>query len=151
MRYVSNLLINDFKLMENKMDFMGYKVQRKESLTFHHFLVPKRECKKVGLGDGYIYDNGVMLGISHPYLHVTEHYDYDLFCAITSEMLDMKIKGHLDLDNLRRIHEMLEEFEYMHRNHTSKKDKPIIKPEFITERRDLSQVDEIIVDKGFRM
>ena len=53
MKLITNEMIKNFKIMKLGYDFMAYKVCRKESLSFHHLIVPKCECKKNGLGDGY--------------------------------------------------------------------------------------------------
>lgn len=131
MKQVTKLMINEFKLKELGIDFMGYKVQREESLTFHHLIVPHRDCHKHGLGEGYVRWNGAILGsIPHQYLHVIENKDYDTFCYITSEMIDMNIKGYLDIENLRNIHSLLEQFEAEHSGETTRKGKVLIKPEY---------------------
>ena len=90
-------------------DFMGYDIKRKESLSFHHLIVARRYCKQQGLGEGYLMWNGAILvqDTSHEYLHIIEHIDYDVFCALTSEMIDMNIKGKLDIENLRYIKDIL--------------------------------------------
>lgn len=125
MKQVTKLMINEFKLKELGIDFMGYKVQREESLTFHHLIVPNRE------GGPYARWNGAILGSTpHQYLHVIENKDYDTFCYITSEMIDMNIKGYLDIENLRNIHSLLEQFEAEHQGETTRKGKVLIKPEY---------------------
>ena len=51
---------------------------------------------------------------SHPYLHVIEEKDYDMFCSITSEMIDMNMRGCLSEYNLRKIDDILCQFEREH-------------------------------------
>lgn len=133
MREVTTRLINDFKIYELGFDFMTYKVDKKSSLDFHHLIVGKKNCQVVGLGDGYQYENGCILNhdTSHPYLHLIECKDYQKFCYISSEMIDMKIKKRLDLYNLKRIQEILLEFEEENRYAKTKKGKLLIKPEFL--------------------
>lgn len=119
-----------------KFDFMGYDVKRKESLSFHHLIVPHRHCKQQGLGEGYVMWNGAILvqDTSHDYLHTIETIDYDVFCALTSEMIDMNIKGHLDKDNLRYIKDILLYFEREHDHDRNKKGKLLIKREYVHNR-----------------
>ena len=120
----------------NKFDFLGYNVSRKESLSFHHLIVPHRYCKQLGLGEGYYKWNGSILvqDTSHDYLHTIEHIDYDVFCALTSEMIDMNIKGYLDIENLRYIKDILLSFEREHDHDTDKRGKLLVKREFVTNR-----------------
>ena len=117
-------------------DFMGYSVKRKESLSFHHLIVPRRHCKQQGLGEGYYKWNGAILvqDTSHDYLHTIEIIDYDVFSALTSEMIDMNIKGYLDKDNLRYIKDILLSFEREHDHDRGRKGRLLIKREYTHNR-----------------
>ena len=139
MREVTKLMVNDFKIMKLGYDFLGYKVNRKQDLSFHHLIIPRRHCKEAGLGEGYLYWNGAILrqNTSHDYLHIIEKIDPDIFYELTSEMIDENIKGRLDIDNLKRIHDLLLYFEREHDHDTSKKGKLLIKREFVTGRVNL--------------
>ena len=92
---------------------MGYMMGPEDFYSFHHLIIPS--CKK----GPYIESNGAILfgNSSHPYLHVIENIDYDMFLAITSELIDELIKGYLDKDNLLRIRDILNSFEreYLYR------------------------------------
>ena len=139
MREVTKLMIKDFKIMKLGYDFMGYKVNRTKDLSFHHLIIPHRESKAYGIGEGYLYWNGAILrqNTSHDYLHTIENIDPDIFYELTSEMIDENIKGRLDIDNLKRIHDLLLYFEREHDHDTSKKGKLLIKREFVTGRVNL--------------
>ena len=139
MKEVTKLMVNDFKIMKLGMDFMGYHVNRKQDLSYHHLIIPRRHCKEAGLGEGYLYWNGAILrqDTSHAYAHVIEKIDPDIFYELTSEMIDENIKGRLDIDNLKRIHDLLLYFEREHDHDTSKKGKLLIKREFVTGRVNL--------------
>lgn len=141
MREITKIMINDFKIMKLGYDFLGYKVNRKQDLSYHHLIIPRRHCKENGLGEGYLYWNGAILrqNTSHDYLHVIEHIDPEIFYELTSEMIDENIKGKLDIDNLKRIHGLLLYFEREHDHDTSKKGKLLIKREFVTGRIPLSK------------
>ena len=117
-------------------DFMGYDIKRKESLSFHHLIVAKRYCKQQGLGEGYLMWNGAILvqDTSHEYLHIIEHIDFDVFCALTSEMIDINIKGYLDKENLRYIKDILLSFEREHDHDRNKKGNLLIKREYTHNR-----------------
>ena len=71
---------------------------------------------------------------SHDYLHRIEMLDYDMFLAITSEMIDENIKGRLDIENLRRIRDILLCFEKEYYDVRTKKGSRVIKPEYINKR-----------------
>lgn len=136
MKEITKIMVNDFKIMKLGMDFMGYHVNRKQDLSFHHLIIQRRHCKEAGLGEGYLYWNGAILrqNTSHDYLHIIEKIDPDIFCELTSEMIDENIKGRLDIDNLKRIQDLLLYFEREHDHDTTKKGKLLIKREFVTGR-----------------
>lgn len=142
MKEITKIMINDFKIMKLGYDFLGYKVNRKQDLSYHHLIIPRRHCKEAGLGEGYLYWNGAILrqNTSHDYLHTIENIDADIFYELTSEMIDENIKGRLDIDNLKRIHDLLLYFEREHDHDTSKKGKLLIKREFVTGRVPLSKL-----------
>ena len=137
MREITKLMIKEYKLMKLGYDFMGYDITNKSNLRFYHLIVPHRNCKDMGLGEGYLEWNGAILNqnTSHDYLHLIEAKDYDMFLAITSELIDENVKGHLDIDNLRRIHDILKCFEREHSNDRSKKGKVLIKQEYMRRRK----------------
>ena len=139
MKEITKIMVNDFKIMKLGMDFMGYHVNRKQDLSYHHLIIPRRHCKEAGLGEGYLYWNGAILrqNTSHDYLHIIEKIDPEIFYELTSEMIDENIKGRLDIDNLKRIHDLLLYFEREHDHDTSKKGKLLIKREFVTGRVNL--------------
>lgn len=139
MKEITEKMIKDFKIMKLGFDFMGYRVDRKQSLSFHHLIVPHRESKDYGIGDGYLYQNGAILrqNTSHDYLHIIEAKDYDLFLAITSEMIDQNIKGYLDKQNLIYIRDCLLLFEREHCSDRNKKGKLLIKEDFMKGRINL--------------
>lgn len=110
MRRVTRLMIREYKIKELGYDFMGYALQKGDIYTFHHLMVPNRN------GGPYEKWNGSILcgKTSHPYLHVIEEKDYDMFCSITSEMIDMNMRGCLSEYNLRKIDDVLCQFEREH-------------------------------------
>lgn len=136
MKQVTKLMIKDFNIMKLGYDFMGYKVDRTKDLSFHHLIIPHRESKTYGIGEGYLYWNGAILNqdTSHEYLHLIERLDPEIFGGITSEMVDMNVKRHLDTENLRQIRSMLEYFEKEHCSDRSSKGKLLIKEKYLTER-----------------
>ena len=123
MKHVTKMMINEFKIQELGYDFMGYHLNQGDIYTFHHLIVPNRN------GGAYARWNGSILcgKSSHPYLHLIESKDYDMFCAISSEMVDQNIKGRLDPENIRYIHDILTQFEKEHCSDRSKKGNMLIK------------------------
>lgn len=136
MKNITEQMIKDFKIMKLGFDFMGYKVDKKQSLSFHHLIIPHRESKNYGIGDGYLYWNGAILrqNTSHDYLHVIERIDEEIFYLITSEMIDENIKGKIDIDNLKRIRDLLLYFEREHDHDYTKKGQLLIKREYMEGR-----------------
>ena len=125
-------MINEFKIREIGCDFMGYKLQKQDSLTFHHLIIPRRNGGKITRQNGAIIQR-----TPHDYLHLIERIDYDTFCYLTSEMIDMNIKGYLDPENLANIQEILEDFEIRYEGKTGKKGKILIKEEYKNGRIEL--------------
>lgn len=126
MREVTKLMINEFKIKHLGYDFMGYSLQKSDIYTFHHLIVPNRK------NGPYARWNGAILcgKTSHPYLHTIESKDYDRFLAITSEMIDMNIKGYLDIANIRYIDDILCSFEREYSGKHTRKGKVLIKEEY---------------------
>ena len=139
MRAITKHMIKHYKIMKLKIDFMGYEVSKINTLSFHHLIVPHRNCKTFGLGEGYVWWNGAILNqsTSHDYLHLIEVKDYDMFLAITSEMIDENVKGYLDKENLLRIRDILEQFEREHCSDRGKKGNLLIKDSYLRRVREL--------------
>lgn len=132
-------MVNEFRLKELKADMMGYKVTRSNDYSFHHLLIPKRDCRKERIpSDGYVEWNGAILSTrsAHPYLHIIERFDRSKFEYITKELKSINEKGYVDVDNLRRIYDKLLVFEQKYGGEYTRKGKKIIKDAF-KERFDL--------------
>lgn len=126
MKEITKLMIREFKIKQLGYDFMGFKLQKGDICTFHHLIIPARE------GGKQIRQNGAILfSTPHQYLHVIESKDYDMFCYITSEMIDMNIKGYLDSRNLININDLLNQFEREHCSDVTCKGKRLIKEEYL--------------------
>ena len=144
MSYVTNLMIDEYGLRKLKMDMMGYKIVKSDDYSFHHLIIPKRECKERGIeSNGYQVWNGAILNrnTGHPYLHAIENIDRDRFLRITSELIDVNMQGYIDRKNLVRIYKLLEEFEEKHSETRVHSGKLLIKREY-KERFDLND-DEL--------
>lgn len=130
---VTKKMIKLYRIKKVGLDFMGYKVDKRSNISFHHLLIPNR------FGGKRIIQNGALLmqgqyqseSNSHDYLHLIEHIDIEIFNLITSEMLDQNIKGYLDIKNLKKIRDLLEYFEHEHLNDRGKKGKLLIKQQYL--------------------
>ena len=132
MRKITKEMYKEFKIKKLGYDFMGYPEQRKDLITFHHLIIPYRHCKEQGLGEGYLRWNGAILYTTpHEYLHLIEAKDYEIFLAITSEMVDENVKGFIDQQNLRYIDDCLTYFEREYSGKTTSKGKPLIKEQYL--------------------
>lgn len=126
MKEVTKLMINEFKIKQLGYDFMGYTLQKNDIYTFHHLIIPNRN------GGPYARWNGAILcgNTAHPYLHLIESVDYDMFSYISSEMIDINIKGYIDMENIRNINDVLLQFEREHCGERNKKGRILIKEEY---------------------
>ena len=136
MREITKLMVNDFNLKKLGYDFAGFHFNRTNELSFHHLIVPHRDSKSFGIGEGYVYWNGAILvqNTSHDYLHLIESVNRPMFLAITDELVKENTQGYIDVDNIRRIHSIMEEFEDKYGDVKSKKGKLLIKREYIKNR-----------------
>ena len=120
---IVSLMVNKFNII--KVDFMGYSINKSE-LSYHHLIVPTSK------GGIKTIENGAILShnTSHPYLHLIEQTDYEIFFRITREMIKQNRLGRLDLECLKNIYAFLNEYEKKY----GKKIKPdgsrLIKVEF---------------------
>ena len=139
MREITREMVKNFQLKKKGYDFMGYTFTNPNQLSFHHLIVPRRDCKEKGLGDGYVYWNGAILrqDTSHDYLHIIERTDRDVFLAITAQMVEENLKGQVDIENLKKIRELLLYFEKHYEKETFSNGKILIKKKFISDRIEL--------------
>ena len=127
MKEITKLMISEFKIKQLGYDFMGYSLNKNDIYTAHHLIIPARYGGKLTRQN-----TAVLCGqSSHPYLHVIENKDEEIFYHITSEMIDMNIKGRLDVENLREIDDLLTYFEREHCSDRGKKGKMLIKEEYL--------------------
>ena len=123
-------MIQEFRIRQLGFDFMGYNFNKTGELSFHHLIVPHRDCQQYGLGQGYWFWNGAILvqSTSHDYLHVIERIDPEIFGYITSEMIDENTLREIKIENLKRIRSALLTFEREHCSDRTKSGAHVIKP-----------------------
>lgn len=140
MKEVTKEMIKIYNIKKLKYDFMGYTFQRTEELSFHHLIIPKRECKEKGIeANGYLFWNGAILNqdSSHDYLHLIERIDREIFLLITNLMIEENKNMKIDIETLKKIRSLLTYFEKEHENDRGNKDKILIKRRYITNRIEL--------------
>ena len=103
MKPVTREMVKMYELRKLGFDFMGYNIHNINDVSFHHLIVPKRDCKSRGFGDGYYLWNGAILvqDTSHDYLHAIESVDREMFGAITQIMIQQNLNGNLILESLK--------------------------------------------------
>ena len=125
--YTSRRMLSNYQkqltMYKLKYDFMGYEFKNSKELSFHHLIIPKKDCKDLGFGSGYLFWNGAILvqKTSHDYLHIVERIDRDRFNYITCQMIDENIANMIMYENLKKINDCLEGFEKEHCGHYNKK------------------------------
>ena len=136
MREITKEMIKLYDIKKLGYDFMGYTFRNINELSFHHLIVPHRDCKREGLGEGYLLWNGAILkqDTSHEYLHTIERIDREVFLQITKEMVDENNKRKIDIENLKRIRELLLYFEEKYKDIENKQGKKLIKQKYIAQR-----------------
>ena len=139
MKQVTHEMIEIFRINKLKYDFMGYTFKRTNELSFHHLIVPKRECKAQGLGEGYLFWNGAILkqDTSHDYLHIIERIDRKCFEKITEILVYENQMRKLDKESLIRIRELLLSFEERYKYEETKGGRRLMKSQYRKERIDL--------------
>lgn len=133
MKEITREMIKAFKLNKLGYDQMGYTFNNTKQLSYHHNVIARRN------GGKETFENGAILrqNTSHNYLHILERVDPEIFYLITSELIDENIKRRVDIENLKKIRDLLLYFEREHDRDRTKKGKLLIKREYITERIDL--------------
>ena len=123
MLHITRIMISAFNIED--VDFMGYSVD-KSTANYHHLIIPRRN------GGAKTINNGAILNkdTSHPYLHIVESKDYDMFYNITKQMMIENKLGRLDIDCFKRINEILLVFEREHSADINFLNEPLIKEEY---------------------
>ena len=138
MKPITRTMVHNFRLYKIDCDFMGYAIgNQRNDLSFHHLVVPKRDCKKLGYGDGYEYWNGAILmqSTAHDYLHQIERVDREIFDYITLAMIEENQNGKIAKEDLLKIKDLLLCFEKEHSDDELHSGKKLIKREYITKRK----------------
>lgn len=122
-------LYKEYQLESLGYDFLGYTFENKKELSTHH-IIPKHcggQTKK---------NNLCVLNrfTSHNYIHLIEDYDYKAFLKISKCLMEQVKLGKISIGEINTIYELLQEFEYKHKNTEDRNGDPIIKEEYKTKR-----------------
>ena len=130
MKEVTREMIRTFKLNKLGYDQMGYIFTNTKQLSYHHMIIANKD------GGPMTFENGAILrqNTSHDYLHRINLVDPEIFYLITSELIDENIKRRVDIENLKRIRDLLLYFEREHDRDYTKKGHLLIRREYVKER-----------------
>lgn len=112
------------------LDWMNYKIVRKEEMTFHH--IDKKES-----GGKLEIDNGALLiPVAHQYLHLIECKDIETYVSLNKIFRYVNKQGYEPTKEQREIIEyLLEEFEKVHRWDKGSKGKLLIQRKYLERGR----------------
>lgn len=122
-------LYNDYDLEKKGYDFMGYEFNSKKELSTHHIL-PRHSGGKTKKNNLCILNRYT----SHNYIHLIEDTDYKVFLELSKYLLEEITKGEISQDQLLRINDALEFFEFKYRNEEDRHGEKLIKPEYKSKR-----------------
>lgn len=130
MKEITREMIKTFKLNKLGYDQMGYTFNNTKQLSYHHMIIANKN------GGLMTFENGAILrqNTSHNYLHILERVDPEIFYLITSELIDENIKRRVDIENLKKIRDLLLYFEREHDHDYTKKGHLLIRREYVKER-----------------
>ena len=128
MREIVRLMVREFNL--KGIDFMGYKLTRNNPYTYHHIV---KRCH----GGEETRENGAILTkVAHEYLHIIESRDLELYCYLNIILKEINEQGYAPTyKQLLAIDKTLLLFEHDHIKDKTAKGKPLIKRQYIEERR----------------
>ena len=123
MLHITRVMIAAFNITDT--DFMGYSVD-KTNANFHHLIIPRRNGGAKAISNGAILNKDT----SHPYIHIIESKDYEMFYKITKEMMKENKMGRIDKECLLAINDILNVFEREHSGETNFLGEELIKEEY---------------------
>lgn len=122
MKPITREMVNIWSM--DKIDWMGYKIARKNPFTYHHAFIPARN------GGKFTIDNGAILcgQTSHPYIHVIEMTDEERFEYLTEILREINQQRTMpSLEQYLRMRSCLESFEREYSGATTSKGHILIK------------------------
>ena len=122
-------IYKDFKMEQLGYDFLGYKFESKRELSTHHIL-PRHsggQTKKNNLC-------ALNRFTSHNYIHLIEDTDYKVFLELSKYLLEEVSKGEIGREQLLRIADALQFFEFKYRDEEDRHGERLIRPEYKSKR-----------------
>ena len=122
-------LYKAYNLEELGFDFMGYEFGSKKELSTHH-IIPRHTGGQTKKGNLCVLNRIT----SHNYIHLIEDYDYKAFLNISKLLLEQVKLGKVDIEDIKRINELLLNFEEKHKDDEARNGTLLIKEEYKTKR-----------------
>ena len=122
-------IYKDFKMEQLGYDFLGYTFESKKELSTHHIL-PRHsggQTKKNNLC-------ALNRFTSHNYIHLIEDTDYKVFLELSKYLLEEVSKGEISREQLLRIADTLQFFEFKYRDEEDRHGELLIRPEYKSKR-----------------
>lgn len=120
-------LYKAYNLEELGYDFMGFGFNSKKDLSTHH-IIPRNSGGQTKKNNLCILNRNT----AHNYIHLIEDYDYKVFLQVSKHLMEQVKMGKIDMDEIKRINELLCFFEDKFGKEETRNGNPLIKPEFKT-------------------
>lgn len=122
-------LYKEYDLENLGYDFMGYEFGSKKELSTHH-IIPRHSGGQTKKNNLCVLTRDT----SHNYIHLIEDYEYKTFLQISRCLMEQVKNGKIDIEEIKRINEILLYFEYKYRNAEAKTGGLLIRPEYKDKR-----------------
>ena len=122
-------LYKDYDLESLGYDFMGYEFGSKKDLSTHH-IIPKHSGGQTKKNNLCVLNRYT----AHNYIHLIEDYDYKTFLNISRCLMEQVKLGKVSIGEINIIYELLQEFEFKHKDLEDRNGDLLIKPEYKTKR-----------------
>lgn len=122
-------LYKQYKLEEIGYDFLGYTFEDKKELSTHHIL-PRHSGGKTEKSNLCVLNRFT----SHNYIHLIEDTDYKVFLELSKYLLEEVSKGEISKEQLLRIADVLQFFEFKYRDEEDRHGERLIRPEYKEKR-----------------
>ena len=124
MKNITKIMIDQYNVQ--KIDWMGYKLNKDNPYTYHHLI------KRENGGKETIENGAILTRIAHEYLHKIECKDIELYNYINNVLKQINEQGFGPLKRqLLAIDFILRQFEKEHFGDSTKKGKVLIKNEYL--------------------
>lgn len=122
-------LYKQYDLENLGYDFLGYTFNSKKELSTHH-IIPKHNGGQTKKNNLCVLNRYT----SHNYIHLIEDYDYKTFLNISRCLMEQVKLGKVSIGEINIIYELLQEFEFKHKDDTDRNGVLIIKKEYKEKR-----------------